>query len=798
MPKPPLATTLGVLFAFLFVGGGRPLFDGGVARAQGGGASVLGEKASVQGAKATSTGKKATPQGKHGIAQGKKSDAQGKKSVAQGKKSDAQGKKSASQGKGSVAQGKKSPPGQRQAVVQGKQAVAPGRQHAAPVALPSTLTGSASLPEAQVPVLDSTTGRPGEGSIAAYKRLFASLEGGVVPATLLDRRWPRDELLASYLELEILFHPGYSATAADFHRFVSRWPDHPEMARIAPHYEATLTRSGSDAQARAWYRAHPPRQYAGKMRSLKLKLQDGLIEEARSEWGTYYREGAPLPIGAEKLADRFLQSMTAEDHEARARKLAAKGDRKTLEATLRLLPKARQDYFLALAAVNDSDAVFNGLVKHLDRGAATSPELWKARFQALQKSGRHGGTAALLQSEVGRRLGAADRQEIRYILGRELLYSADNPQAAKAMLAANFNEAGGTLEDSLWIYAWSSYRTGDRKEALKAFLRLALEAPGRDRRSQGAYMAAWLLKRHPDLAASGVKRELWLDYASRYPETFYGLLALEERNQGLPPLTLPSTVCQLPDLPELRKAEEDMRHLEAVDRSYYNGPIIKDLAKRLGLTPRQEICLAARHGAPNHAVVTATSLDRQGEKEWKGLYPLPPWQPGQGWLLKPEVVWAVTRQESLYQNRAASWVGASGLMQLMPATAKGEAALIGLPSSNPVRLQRPAYNLSLGQSYMARLLRKFDSDVVLSLIGYNAGPGRAARYLGKRQQEDPLVFIENFPITETREYIKKVSLNLALYRLVYQGRSSLHALIRAGGPGIADVAGPDWELVVRK
>ncbi len=123
--------------------------------------------------------------------------------------------------------------------------------------------------------------------------------------------------------------------------------------------------------------------------------------------------------------------------------------------------------------------------------------------------------------------------------------------------------------------------------------------------------------------------------------------------------------------------------------------------------------------------------------------------------LPAELIYAVIRQESLYQADAGSRAGARGLMQLMPATARRTAKRWDLPAPSNVRLLDPATNIRLGAATLASLVRRADQQVPLALAGYNAGPAAARRWLPDAPLETD-IWVENIPYNETRGYVRRV------------------------------------------
>lgn len=152
-------------------------------------------------------------------------------------------------------------------------------------------------------------------------------------------------------------------------------------------------------------------------------------------------------------------------------------------------------------------------------------------------------------------------------------------------------------------------------------------------------------------------------------------------------------------------------------------------------------------------------------------------------------LYGLIRQESRFIANIKSWVGASGLMQLMPATAKLVARKIGLTDYSHDQIADVGVNVQLGSAYLGGLLQQFDGSEALAAAGYNAGPGRPLRWRNMGLPDRPLlpgaVFAENIPIPETRDYVKRVLANATVYAAILSGKpQSLKA--RLGEVGSPD------------
>ena len=125
-------------------------------------------------------------------------------------------------------------------------------------------------------------------------------------------------------------------------------------------------------------------------------------------------------------------------------------------------------------------------------------------------------------------------------------------------------------------------------------------------------------------------------------------------------------------------------------------------------------------------------------------------------------VYGLMRQESRFVSSAKSSVGAAGLMQIMPATARWVASKLGLKSYRNALIHQLDTNLRLGTYYMKSILSQFDDSPVLASAAYNAGPRRAREWRGDRPLEGA-IYAETIPFEETRDYVRKVMSNTVYY-----------------------------------
>ncbi|HRP21665.1 MAG TPA: transglycosylase SLT domain-containing protein [Alicycliphilus sp.] len=161
----------------------------------------------------------------------------------------------------------------------------------------------------------------------------------------------------------------------------------------------------------------------------------------------------------------------------------------------------------------------------------------------------------------------------------------------------------------------------------------------------------------------------------------------------------------------------------------------------------------------------------------------------QGVGLDPAYVYGLIRQESRFIMDARSGVGASGLMQVMPATARWTAKKIGLTGFTPSQINDRDTNITIGTAYLKLALDDFDGSMALAAAAYNAGPGRPRNWRNGPVL-DAAIWAENVPFNETRDYVKKVLANTVNYAAILTGApQSLKS--RLGTVGLRDMREPE-------
>lgn len=335
-------------------------------------------------------------------------------------------------------------------------------------------------------------------------------------------------------------------------------------------------------------------------------------------------------------------------------------------------------------------------------------------------------------------------------------YLAETRNAEAYALATSVSDP--TVPQLLWDAGFAAYRMGQWDNAIVQLEALAQNAAAKNTlRAQGAF---WSARAHLRL---GDPRKVvtLLAFAAKQNPSFYGIIA--EKALGMDINTgFTDAALSAADFADLMRAGSARRAvaLWQVGLSNYVGTELNRafVQNDERLDPAMS-ALARAIGVPNVELRASEKSAARGVL-LTGLFPVPTYAPSDGYRVDHSLVLAFARIESRFQTAATSPVGARGLMQVMPATAKS----LGF---DPASLNDPSVALSAGQKYIVNLLDNLNGSLLELGGAYNAGPGAVNRWITtKAGREDPLLFVESIPVFESRSYVKR----LMLYHWLYQRR----------------------------
>lgn len=338
--------------------------------------------------------------------------------------------------------------------------------------------------------------------------------------------------------------------------------------------------------------------------------------------------------------------------------------------------------------------------------------------------------------------------------------------------------------------ALAQFRKAGETERLTAWQRSAI--------AFWQYRALHTLNRSEEAQAA-------LAEAASYPRTFYGMIAQQTNRRPLALTAMPPYVpdnlranasvkraMALSQIGEYSEAERELRHL------YKQLP----QADRAGL-----VTIASELGLPNLQVRLGQVAKLNEEENIFASYPMPQWLAEDEMSIDNALMFAISRQESSFATEVKSQAGATGLMQLMPATAnyiwqKSSDSLLASLDNDAIPestkriaqsdLHDPKTNMLLGQEYVRYLMGKSsaDANLIHVLASYNAGPGMVAVWNRSAGTiEDPLLYVESIPYKETRNYVMQVMSNYWAYQsLMGKDTASLAQLAAGRWPTLRQVS----------
>lgn len=325
---------------------------------------------------------------------------------------------------------------------------------------------------------------------------------------------------------------------------------------------------------------------------------------------------------------------------------------------------------------------------------------------------------------------------------------------------------GPHRDDARWLAGYAHYLLGDTEEAAKQWEKLVQDEP-----VTGPHFsrAAWWGARAFTQLKQDSRAKALLQAGAKDSISFYGQLCAAK---------LGKTVALDWSAPEVdSKGFDQLQRVNAAKRGLALAQIGEvSMAQRQMRMANEDLpynatralaATAVRLGLPSTALYSAKQLREQGDIMPAALFPLADdWNPNGGWKFDRALMLGIMRQESAFNPEIGSRVGAQGLMQLMPATAKYIARLTGQSLPDRTDLHDPGTNLKLAQDYLKYLTGKLDGNMMLVVAAYNGGIGNVQRWLdrGVTPGHDPVLWLESIPFDETRDYVEKVFANYWLYQ----------------------------------
>ncbi len=562
--------------------------------------------------------------------------------------------------------------------------------------------------------------------------------------------------LLPYLDYyQLAFRPG-AADYDDVTRFIRQHGDTPQSNRLERAYLTYLAQSQQWSQFLRFYPAKPNSTDLLCMH-YQARYYTGHKSEALQEAGKLWLSGQSRPDACDPLFQHWQQAgLRTQEKIWQRMNLAFEAQNpnliRHLGAQLGGSLKPYGDQMIALfdqparamnpASFSTAPQSRQLLSLGLARYANEQPE------PALRQLGEMKRRFGLNQAEVARVERAAAR---RLLLDRSLAQRSWLDATLVRMKDAELVELRARL--AIWEQDWRGLEGWVKR------MPMALQKEDRWR--------YWLARSLEVQGRQKPARELYLETANL--RGFYGFMAAQRT--GVPYRIKNQSVGH--KVPDWRTASSRWPFLVRVRELLAMNEITAARSEWIHNMDRNPVAqrLEFGHIALNQGWHELAILSSIRAEAWDAIdlrFPLPLKrtfsQMAQERTMNTSLLYAISRQESALYPLAQSPVGARGLMQLMPATARETASKLGVPYRNEQQLFDPAMNIRLGSAYLKRLLDVYDGNRILAAAAYNAGPGRVKRWRDQSTNKPMDVWVESIPYRETRNYVQ----NVLSFDLIYQ------------------------------
>ncbi|MFD1882596.1 transglycosylase SLT domain-containing protein [Paracoccus pacificus] len=564
---------------------------------------------------------------------------------------------------------------------------------------------------------------------------------------------------------------------AEYQAFAAAYPDWPGMDLLYRRAEARMTPATPGVLA--WFSERQPLTMAGADALIAARIaagdKAGAAAEAKRAWLTMDFD----PVQEDAFANRH-QTELLQWHEERVFALLDRGEWQAAQRMLdRASPAAAPLANARIALQSGRREGVDGLILALPDAQRQDAGLAIDRFNWRRKA---------KMTDLARDL-LIERSTSAKALGRPEAWAGPRADYVRAALRAgdwalaekiarnHFLPPGAPeYSDLEWLAGYAALRAGANDRALGHFRHLETVVGAPISLSRALYWQGRALEAAGDQAAANAE----FARAAGHQSTYYGQLAAERLGQAMTP-DLAVAGRAVETLPQWRGTP--LRNSSVWQAAVWaNAAGDSDLSRRFLLqlaetAPPDDIARMARMALewrqPHVALRLAKAAASKGAVWPAAYFPLTGLET-HPLGLPPELVMAIARRESEFNVSVASGAGALGLMQVMPDTARMMAQKLGVPYERAMLTESADYNARIGSAYLTGLRDRFGPSIALVAAGYNAGPGRPARWITqfgdpRNPNTDPVDWVEMIPFDETRNYVMRVAEALPAYRARIKG-----------------------------
>jgi soluble lytic murein transglycosylase len=564
------------------------------------------------------------------------------------------------------------------------------------------------------------------------------------------------------------------ATFAQIARFLRDYPDWPLRHVLFARAEQAMPENMAPGSVIAWFGARDPSTGIGKVRLGDALIATGKIAEGHALIRTAWIEGTFEASEEADIIRRHGDILTPDIDRQRLARLIWRGEYSAARRELSRVTSTAQRIAEVRMALRTSPRAGERMVTALPQSLQSDPGLMFDRARGLRRTGNDDDVPGLLIKAPTDQMTKIDPGhwwgELA-IAAREAL--KDNQyHTAYALISDTGLSHGADFAQAEFMAGWVALRfLHDPQKALIHFTRLAEGVTRPISLGRAHYWAG------RSYEAMGMKWSAARQYrlAAENPETFYGQLAAT-RIAPHPHLHLIETPVSI------ERHKHEFQH----DGLIHAIRVLADLNEERFLRVFA-VHDVEKHPSPGHVALLASELTRMGfrniavrvakQASYDGIDLLPYSHPvialpryrGPGDAPEHALVLGLIRQETEFNADAVSRVGARGIMQLMPQTARHMARLSRLPYRHHRLATDPHYNIQLGMTELSTDLAKWDGSYILAAAAYNAGSLNVLRWIKaygdpRGADVDPIDWIEQIPFPETRNYVQRVIENTEVYR----------------------------------
>ena len=591
----------------------------------------------------------------------------------------------------------------------------------------------------------------------------------------------KDKSIHSFIQWRHLLTSGNQANFYDYLTFIKNNENYPRISRIRYLAEHKLsTDKISPNKIINWFNSTEPLSGYGK-----LILGESFILTGDTAKGTSLIKDGWITADLNRanmkfFRKRFKKYLDADDYIKRADYLAWEGKSWDLKRMLRYLPKDYELLYTARQILMSKSYGVDNAIKNVPSKLKNDAGLNYDRLKWRRKRGRVDDSLEIIFKVKNNKdyLVRPDKWWTeRAIMARALIYKKKYESAYKVASEHSLDKSPEFAEAE-WMSGWIALSfLNDPILAIDHFNSFYQNVSYPISLSRGAY---WLGRSYEKIGDKKKSQE-WYEEATKYLTTYYGQLA----HLKIKPNEKFELVEQQKITDEYRKyfnkkeLVKIVHLLDELNKDKYTKNILKHLAND-NIESGSEILaaeLSTNISRYDFAIQIAklASYEKRFHNDFN--YPIistPKYVNGRK-IPETAFILSLIRQESEFDMRANSHVGAQGLMQLMPYTAKLVAKQAKLPYSKSRLTSDPEYNINLGSHYIAGLILQYDGAYPFATAAYNAGPKRVKYWkkINKNPQKNQVDFVdwvELIKFKETRNYVQRVMENYNVYRYILEKR----------------------------